>query len=354
MLPLGENVFPDESTNLKPRIIIIISLKPNQPGIRNSIINDNRFSITTCEGVTAYETPWSESAKGSGSHHLMRTKVNSYTRGENDDCVAGTGEVHVGQYAFQHKVAAPPAAVEYIMRPAPHGFQKRFHVIYSPPQPLTDDDHNCASADSLLKRFHEFMFAEAMNTPQGVVYPDQCARTMYKACKQAVTEFVLSKACAVHENTKAKLGFFDSDLLRYANVRRRWALFLQRNSGANVPGQSRDGFNVYELCSAMHVWIRQVKIHHAYYRYWSAVTTAVPERGLKEVLEKKKQDKQTEPTPRLHCQLNCRTHECPYYSRADIRNLYETNNASQTKLNITPTGSKSHHQRAEDRRCVLI
>lgn len=34
-------------------------------GIRNAIFNDNRASVTTCEGVNSYETLWSEKSSGS-------------------------------------------------------------------------------------------------------------------------------------------------------------------------------------------------------------------------------------------------------------------------------------------------
>lgn len=81
----------------------------------------------------------------------MRTKVNTYTQGEKDDSITGNGQVHLDSYIFQHKVAAQPAAVAYIMRPAAHGFQKRFSVYYSPNHPTCDDDAPSEAAVQMLK-----------------------------------------------------------------------------------------------------------------------------------------------------------------------------------------------------------
>jgi hypothetical protein len=217
--------------------------------------------------------------------------VNTYTQGEHDDSLTGVGQTHLKDYLFQHKVAAQPEAVEYIMRPAAHGFQKRFHVTFSPSNPPSDEDHLDGGAREFLKELHTYLFSNVANVTCKNVMGTH-ARTMYKAAKNAVKDFVEEKGNTLHGKTNAKLGFADSDIMRYCNTRMRIAQFccsLAENltDGELDEERARNAFDVFELAMALHQWRRQVHIHHSYYRWWDLHSDdLMPDRQLKGALER--------------------------------------------------------------------
>ena len=70
----------------------------------------------------------------------------------------------------------------------------------------------------------------------------------------------------LQEPLRAKLGFFDTDLLRLWNVQMRFmqAIIAQLWPGAPV---AEDGLGACALVLAIRGWLRQVHTHSPYYKY---------------------------------------------------------------------------------------
>eukprot|EP00969_Alexandrium_andersonii_P254253 11237185-Alexandrium_andersonii.AAC.1 len=55
---------------------------------------------------------------------------------------------------FQHKVAGQPPAIEWAMRPSPHGARKRYYLVISEDKPQCSEHQECESSLAKLKDLH--------------------------------------------------------------------------------------------------------------------------------------------------------------------------------------------------------
>ena len=199
--------------------------------------------------------PLKKAKKKPQDDSAQMTKVNTYTQGELDDSLTGLGQTHLNKYIFQHKVAAQPEAIEYIMRPAAHGFQKRFHVVHCPGVPNLVKDVSFADAVTFLTGLHSFAYEHTM-TQTTVNCLDEYARSMYRGARRAVRDFVEKEKGRLNVRTSMRLEFCDSNILRYANVWMRVAQFcstLSRNVPESLMEQERDRthFSVFDVALAL-------------------------------------------------------------------------------------------------------
>ena len=116
---------------------------------------------------------------------LPCTKMNTYTQGEPDDSITGQGVMHWHGYAFQHKVAGHPEVIEYIMRPAAHGFQKRFHVTFTPNRAYSCEERDAENAQHAIEALHTWMFDHIIGAAVVVTF-DPAAQRLYKRAKAAI------------------------------------------------------------------------------------------------------------------------------------------------------------------------
>ena len=94
---------------------------------------------------------------------------------------------------------------------------------------------------------------------------------MFLAVKGAVDDVLEDTALTVAEPTGAKLGFLSTDLLRYTNEKRRWMQYLTVQKLPGCKDYERTAINVYEFAMAIRTWLRQMRMHNAYYRYMASL-----------------------------------------------------------------------------------
>jgi hypothetical protein len=166
--------------------------------------------------------------------------------------------------------------IEWIMKPHPHGFQKRFHLTVSCDHPPCEKSQQCLDAQKVLHELHEWMSkhffhdgAEAENEGcQAVNHLDGFALTLFRAATEAAKKFVAEGANAAAARwLDAKLKYVSSDLLKFANAAMRMSQFLASLSSAPDAQSThqRCKVNVYEMAHALWMWRRQVHIHWCYY-----------------------------------------------------------------------------------------
>ena len=234
-------------------------------GHRASIMETHRSGTLTDEVTTVYDCgPYSEQAKG--VHWLSRQKMQTYVNSERDCTVTGQGSFHLENYAFIHQVLGQHEPIEFILRPTPTGFTKRFHQTWNTtvvPVP----DQRCDSSKRLLADYHQWMCRHALPFSR-IHFFDNFALSLFRAATQAVDDF-LSGDQEVDVYFAQKLRFADTDVLRFTNVMMRACMMLTDTSG-QAAGQVlaphlRRAWSIYELCYALHIWKRQLALHHGFY-----------------------------------------------------------------------------------------
>lgn len=166
--------------------------------------------------------------------------------------------------------------IESILRPAAHGFQKRFWHAFAPLGLRQDDTVPVQTAVDLIKKFHIWMFDQIFYEESATRFHtlDGYALALYDACKTAREEFQREHAQELDSHMRAKLEFAHSDLLRAAHIAMRKAQFFEHLQQAASPNPTlvegppvRSSPNVYEFAVALHFWNRQLTVHFAYLRW---------------------------------------------------------------------------------------
>ena len=246
-------------------------------GIRNSLANYMRASVTSDEIVNTYSTPWSE--PGTGVNYLSRSKLNTFLNCERDDVITGIATTHIDGYSFQHKVAGQVSAAEWVLKPAPHGFQKRISFFLSEDRPRSHAGQECEASVSFLQDMHAWMQEGPMNTPETAIL-DGYARVVMNGVSAAIDNFLGEPPTPLPEALKIKLGYADTDLIRLAHVNQR---FLERLLCLRWPNETPrpESLGLLSFALAIRGWLRQVHIHCAYYKYISQMllSTASSSRG---------------------------------------------------------------------------
>ena len=246
----------------------VFMVEATSKGIRTCILNTDRCSATTDEIVNTFPTPWSESKQaGAQVHFLSRSKLCTYTQGEQDDVVTANGPIHLRGYAFQLKGFGQCEAVEWVWRPTPNGWQKRPSVSISPDHNPLDEDVNADYSTGLWQRVHDDQFRGPYQTPVHL-HLDVYALAAFRTVRRAVTDWLETKGrSGINRYFKVKLEFFFSDLLRLTLFNMRLAQCLERMcTEVSMPG-GRVAANLWEFTAGLHWWRRQIALHAGFYRF---------------------------------------------------------------------------------------
>ena len=190
--------------------------------------------------------------------------------------------------------------VEYAMRPAQHGFQKRFSLNISADGVPHDEDQQAGTTAPFLLDIHSWML-ESICTQAQQRNLSGHAQTYHKVVKETIADFKAQHSGDLNEYWLAKLDFFKTDLLREASVNQRIIQFLVHKSSAvdKASEMSRTSFNVLEYALALRQWRRDQHMHHGFYTMIHKHVWTMPEERPKAKNLKKVNalpvDAQTEP-----------------------------------------------------------
>ena len=251
-------------------------------GIRTCLMNHGRCSVTSDELVNTYHTPWSE--VGTGVNYLSRAKLNTFLNCERDDVMTGLGATHLSKYSFQHKVAGQLPAAEWVMKTAPHGSHKRMTFVISEDCPPRHTHQAWLRSEKFVRDVHEWMQSHASLASRRHTL-DGYALSMYRAVEEAIDDFINDDTSRLPDGLSVKLGFADTDLMRYTNVNMRYMQNLESIRFPEARATDRTRANVHEFAMALHLWLRQIRTHAAFYKYMESqrLTASAqnnPEKGL--------------------------------------------------------------------------
>ena len=195
--------------------------------------------------------------------------MNTWVNCERDACVTGDGPVHIDGYSFVHQVFGQIPAVTQVLRPsgiaASLGFAKRFSIGFFGIS-RAEPDQQCDASKALLFDFHDWM-GEHASSVASYSCLDPFAETLFSVVLDSVKRFV-EETQDLDELFAQKLGFADTDLLRFTNVGMRMVQFLEKRTAFRMGAapSSCQAYTVYELAHAIHCWRRQLVWHRALYR----------------------------------------------------------------------------------------
>ena len=232
-------------------------------GHRMALLNNCRSGTTSAEGSSVYETPFSENTKG--VNYVSRVKQLQFVNAERDSCVTAAGALSLDLYSYFHWVLAQIPVCEHILRPSETGFTKRFHILFCSGAEC-NAAQECQASREFLRNYCGWMGRKAEPFNQRH-YPDGFAKSMMMSALKAAEEF-LADAPAANRFWVQKVLFGDTDLSKFANVAMRSTQYCA--SLTQIPEtdcvHTRMEYDVYEMASALHQWIRQLHIHYAYVR----------------------------------------------------------------------------------------
>ena len=164
------------------------------------------------------------------------------------------------------------------MRPAQHGFQKRFSLNISADSAPHDEDQQTQAAAPFLVNIHSWMLESVCKQAQQRSLSGH-AQTYHKVVKSAIEEFKAQHSGNIDAYWLAKLDFFKTDLLREASVNQRILQFLVHKSSAvdKACEMSRPSFNVLEYALALRQWRRDQQMHHGFYIMMKKHVWVMPE-----------------------------------------------------------------------------
>ena len=180
------------------------------------------------------------------------------------------GNTHLCGYSFQHIVAGQSEVVEWLMRPAAHGSQRRYHFVISEDEPTGDTTQQTGASINFLVDLHSYLF-QTVHERATRIYLDKYAKGMLVCIQKAVDQFLeeppLPGEDPLPEATKTKLGNMRRDLLKYACGKMRLSQFMCDMVFPESGTTGRVAINFREFVMAVHTWVRQVQVHNGYYRY---------------------------------------------------------------------------------------
>ena len=168
--------------------------------------------------------------------------MNTWISCERDAIVTGKGAIQLDGYSFLHQVYGQIPAVTTVLQPkgigSQLGFAKRFTIGFFG-QARTDTDQQCTTSKELLFDFHNWMGEHASTISQHP-YLDSFAVTLFDAIQLSVKQFQ-DETQDLDELFAQKLGFIDTDILRFTNVCRRMVQFPEQRAtlGRDAPPSSR-------------------------------------------------------------------------------------------------------------------
>ena len=236
-------------------------------GIRLSFLKTKRGSMTTDEVMNAMATPWSDSQ--CTAKFVPRSKLCTYTQGERDDIVTGSGTIHLRAYSFQMKVFGQVEAVEWVLRMGPQAFFKRVAFSVSPDQNPWDD---LIAADASLRLWqgcHDWMLSVWYGRPS-YIHCDGMAHTFLRTVLRAISDWLEQGVTEKKEVCRwfaIKIGFAFSDILRNATSLMRQVQFAESLNTHLEFDPARCAIATMELMAATHKWLRELELHAGYYRF---------------------------------------------------------------------------------------
>lgn len=162
-------------------------------------------------------------------------------------------------------------ACEWVWRPTEHGWQKRLSVAISPDRNDKDAAVRCEFSTGMWQGCHDFMFAGPHKTPQ-YLHLDPYALSVFGIIQRAIEEWLENKELAGEKVERffcVKAGFSYSDIRRFTHFAMRCQQYLERLHPACEFDERRSGANVFELMAGVHWWLRQLRLHRGFYRFWA-------------------------------------------------------------------------------------
>ena len=222
-------------------------------GHRMALLSNCRSGTASAEGSSVYETPFSENTKG--VNYVSRVKQLQFVNAERDSCVTAAGALSLDLYSYFHWVLAQIPVCEHILRPSETGFTKRFHILFCSGAEC-NAAQECQASREFLRNHCGWMGRKAEPFNQRH-YPDGFAKSMMMSALKAAEEF-RADAPAANRFWVQKVLFGDTDLSKFANVAMRSTQYCA--SLTQIPEtdcvHTRMEYDVYEMASALHQWIR--------------------------------------------------------------------------------------------------
>ena len=164
------------------------------------------------------------------------------------------------------------------MRPAQHGFQKRFSFNISADGVPHDEDQQTKATTAFLLDIHSWMLESVCGQAQQRSLSGH-AQTYHKVVKATIEEFKKEHLGKLDGYWLAKLDFFKTDILREASVSQRIIQFLVYKSSAvdKASEMSRASLNVLEYALALRQWRRDQHMHHGFYTMMHKHVWTMPE-----------------------------------------------------------------------------
>ena len=101
---------------------------------------------------------------------------------------------------------------------------------------------------------------------RGVTSLDTYGQGMLEAVSIAVDHVLSDPTVELTAALRTKLGYFDTDVLRLANVNKRYLQFLLAQRWP-TDAPSPEKIWIFAMAMAIRGWLRQVQIHGAYYKH---------------------------------------------------------------------------------------
>ena len=244
-------------------------------GIYDSIIATGSCGIVSDEASCTYETP--DSDQGNGVHYLSQPKMCKIVNAEALDALTGKGSTHLTEYRTLHKVRGQVEAVEHIMIPRVHCFQKRMDFLIAPDETPSNELQLCADSRKMFEDLMTWLFQKA-DTEKLIKYLERHALTFFRTVLKAVKDWMMQPSVCkeIDPWLKKKLGYADTDLLRNANVSQRFVhFFLQRSCCPERLHADPAVIDVFHLIYGVHAWLRQIRIHSAFYKWYELTRVQV-------------------------------------------------------------------------------
>lgn len=273
-------------------------------GIRKALKTYGRAIVSSGEASTVYETPFS--GRRPGVHYLPEHVMNKLTQSEMDDAITAGVDTHLGDadhpYLMLHKISGQQdrstlfdvaiytiylvcvnpkplptclqEVIDTILKPATHGFQKRFWFAVTPKGLQHDDSAPVQSALTLVAKLHTWMFDHFFyheeDSAQHKHVLDGYALHLYECCKKACEDFK-AEHTDLDQYVEAKIDFRHSDLLRASHIAMRKVQFLHSIALGDSSRPPRTSPSIYEFCFALHNWRRQICLHFCYLQWMQRV-----------------------------------------------------------------------------------